>query len=289
MAVRLTILPFCLLISSLLLQAIAHEDPLRFNWEAITPTTDIEYHDCYKGFQCARIELPLDWKNAADNRTISLAIIKLPATVHDDDPSFGGPIFSNPGGPGESGIDFMLHDGKRIQSIVDSHRHYEIISWDIRGIGSSTPKSRCYRNLLEHDAAQLQQHSAGTLQVDHSALKYNLAMAVSHGQSCKALSEENKNILDYTATTYIARDMIAMADKIEELRRKERQKRAIERGETVKVQRKTTEDVVRLQYIGFSWGTVLGMYFASLFPGRVGRFILDGVVDIHDYATGPVS
>ncbi|KAK5991613.1 hypothetical protein PT974_09898 [Cladobotryum mycophilum] len=46
-------------------------------------------------------------------------------------------------------------------------------------------------------------------------------------------------------------------------------------------------DPPRLQYIGFSYGTVLGNYFASMYPGRVQRMILDGVTDAVDWTHGP--
>ncbi|GHF59256.1 alpha/beta hydrolase [Streptomyces mashuensis] len=35
----------------------------------------------------------------------------------------------------------------------------------------------------------------------------------------------------------------------------------------------------RLTYLGYSYGTYIGQHYAHLFPGRVGRFVLDGVVD----------
>ncbi|MEV5239147.1 alpha/beta hydrolase [Streptomyces cinnamoneus] len=38
-------------------------------------------------------------------------------------------------------------------------------------------------------------------------------------------------------------------------------------------------DEPRLHYLGFSYGTYLGQHYAHLFPGRVGRFVLDGLVD----------
>jgi pimeloyl-ACP methyl ester carboxylesterase len=52
------------------------------------------------------------------------------------------------------------------------------------------------------------------------------------------------------------------------------------------VQAKKTDDTPRIQYWGFSYGTVLGEYFAAMFPGRVGRMILEGVEDVHDYYQG---
>lgn len=39
-------------------------------------------------------------------------------------------------------------------------------------------------------------------------------------------------------------------------------------------------------YWGFSYGTVLGNTLASMYPGRMARVVLDGVVDIYDYHSG---
>ncbi|QPG95434.1 hypothetical protein C2857_000654 [Epichloe festucae Fl1] len=70
--------------------------------------------------------------------------------------------------------------------------------------------------------------------------------------------------------------MVEMIDQIHLFRKKEYPNGYV--GE------KTTP---RLQYLGFSYGTLLGTTFMSMFPGRVGRMVLDGVVDADDYATGP--
>ena len=39
----------------------------------------------------------------------------------------------------------------------------------------------------------------------------------------------------------------------------------------------------KVWFIGYSYGTVLGSTFAALFPDRVGRLVLDAVVDPRDY------
>ncbi|KAK0210444.1 TAP-like protein-domain-containing protein [Desarmillaria ectypa] len=39
----------------------------------------------------------------------------------------------------------------------------------------------------------------------------------------------------------------------------------------------------KIQHWGFSYGTILGATFASMFPDKVGRIIIDGVVDADDY------
>ncbi|KAH7097786.1 alpha/beta-hydrolase [Auriculariales sp. MPI-PUGE-AT-0066] len=39
----------------------------------------------------------------------------------------------------------------------------------------------------------------------------------------------------------------------------------------------------QLQFYGFSYGTVLGAVFAAMFPDRVGKIAIDGVVDVEDY------
>lgn len=49
---------------------------------------------------------------------------------------------------------------------------------------------------------------------------------------------------------------------------------------------KTLQAPIKFNYWGFSYGTVLGMTFANMFPSRVGRVILDGIVDPVDYMNG---
>src|SRR5690242_3386769 len=73
-----------------------------FDWTKLEPSEELRYVPCYDGFQCARLAVPLDWKepSAKDHAKAAIAILTLPATVDPSDPSFGGTIITNPGGPG---------------------------------------------------------------------------------------------------------------------------------------------------------------------------------------------
>ncbi|UKZ49491.1 hypothetical protein TrVGV298_003738 [Trichoderma virens] len=277
-----------------------------FKWENIKPSHDLEYHDCYGEFKCARLEVPLDWLNETDTRVATIAMIKLPAVVPDEDPTFGGAIFTNPGGPGGSGVSFVLKMGHYLRYTADKpgRRHYEIISFDPRGIGETLPASDCFNgNLLTRDAFLLENRGNGALTRGDSTIAYSLAVMDAFAQRCQGAEDA----MAFVGTPNVARDMVEMIDKIDELRKREAAQKPkgheaqgtydsdtraeLKRRSAPK--RKSAElhdepgDVPRLQYIGFSYGTVLGNYFASMFPGRVGRLILDGVCDIQDYTVGP--
>ncbi|KAF2690683.1 hypothetical protein K458DRAFT_412031 [Lentithecium fluviatile CBS 122367] len=43
---------------------------------------------------------------------------------------------------------------------------------------------------------------------------------------------------------------------------------------------------VQLNFHGESYGTLLDITFAALYPDRVGRMVLDGMVDVNDWYTG---
>ncbi|KAH8690470.1 TAP-like protein-domain-containing protein [Talaromyces proteolyticus] len=264
---------------------------LRLDWEAISPSRDLTYYDCYDGFQCARLEVPLDWANSTDNRTAIIAIAKLPAVVSDSDPSFGGSIFVNPGGPGASGVSFIQRAGHNLQNFVDkpSRRHYEIVSWDPRGIGHTTPSSDCFHsNLMSRNAWLLEERGNGGLDKGLGAIKHGLSMTKGLSQRCKDSEDQHGDAMAYVNSPSVARDMVQMVDKVDELRKREDTSKHDEPHlELKKRTGKPEGDAPRLQYIGFSYGTALGNYFATLYPGRVGRMVLDGVVNADDYANGP--
>src|SRR5256885_4564454 len=92
----------------------------------------IAWTDCGGGFQCGNLNVPLDYDHP-DGRKISLAVIRVPAR---DKASRIGSLLVNPGGPGESGIEF-LRGG--LSSLSNLNRRFDLVTWDPRGVAASTP------------------------------------------------------------------------------------------------------------------------------------------------------
>ncbi|TQV98095.1 Peptidase S33, tripeptidyl-peptidase [Cordyceps javanica] len=254
------------------LAPVAADDP--FDWRSITPSTKLAYSPCLGQFQCARLIVPLDWLNKNVTDTVSIAIIKLPAVVSQDHPSFGSTIIVNPGGPGGSGTDFLIEVGRKVRSLVDirGRKHYEVLAFDPRGVGGSRPIIDCYPgDPITRRAKGLEMGAYGGLRSSNTSFTFGYYTYRALGRRCQ---KTNGGILPYVNTPSVARDMAAMVDKVAELRHEE-------------LGRPRNMPTPRLQYLGFSYGTVLGNYFASLFPERVGRMVLDGVADSNDYANGP--
>jgi pimeloyl-ACP methyl ester carboxylesterase len=98
-----------------------------------TPTPNaLAWTDCKGGFQCATVQVPLDYAHPATG-TIGIAISRKPAT----DPARRiGSVLTNPGGPGASGIQFLRGEAGAMSAL---NTRFDLIGFDPRGIGSSAP------------------------------------------------------------------------------------------------------------------------------------------------------
>jgi pimeloyl-ACP methyl ester carboxylesterase len=267
-------------------------DDTAFDWTSITPTPDLQYHSCYGTFQCARLRVPLDWsKEATSNSTTSfsssspgpyaaIAIVTLPATVPVTDPSYAGPILINPGGPGGSGAQMALGMGPVMRGLVDvpGVRHYDILGFDPRGVALTTPSGSCYENQFDRAVDAMALRGMPT-----ALSKQGLGMRFNANQAVGKLCDEG--VFKYLSTASVARDMLEIVDRSHELVMKT-STGATGMNSTRKACGGGNGEKPRLQYMGFSYGTILGNTFASMFPGRVGRMLLDGVADAEDYTAG---
>lgn len=150
-------------------------------------------------------------------------------------------LFVNPGGPGGSAIDFADTLFNRFSSdILDT---YDIVGVDPRGVGESTPLE-CLSD------AAFDESTAGDPDPDDEAEVRELREGfTAMGEACL---KNSGDLAAHVSTVEVARDM----DVVRALM-----------GRT------------KLDWFGASYGTEIGATYAQLFPGNVGRMVLDGAVD----------
>ncbi|KAJ3405073.1 hypothetical protein HDV05_006770, partial [Chytridiales sp. JEL 0842] len=157
-------------------------------------------------------------------------------------------ILLNPGGPGGSGKDLVLFSGQKFHSILGGK--LDIIGFDPRGVGESNPVL-CFPSQTSHSSFDSLLAERGIPGIPGSAISPQLYAAYIQAgvQSC---SLKNADFLKYVTTTSTARDM----DLIREILGME-----------------------EMYYYGVSYGTFLGNVYMNMFPDKVGRMIIDSVLD----------
>ncbi|TGO55303.1 hypothetical protein BOTNAR_0248g00190 [Botryotinia narcissicola] len=184
-----------------------------WQWKDVEPSESLIWHTCYSTFQCARLSLPLDWLNTSNPSRISLAIIKIPAT---DLTNYLGPVFTNPGGPGGSGIFSLRRNGHNLQKIVG--KNHDIISFDPRGIGASTPLINCWGSSRQN-AKIWRLSDVGVVDSHPGMLNDAYARASALSKTCEenmereAKARGEESLLKFVSTTSVARDMLEIMRK----------------------------------------------------------------------------
>ncbi|KJA18178.1 hypothetical protein HYPSUDRAFT_45494 [Hypholoma sublateritium FD-334 SS-4] len=217
-----------------------------FPWDKVLAHKTLVWQKCYDDFQCARLLVPLNY-SAPDAEQASIALIRKRAIVRRG-PLYRGPILINPGGPGGSGVDVVLLGGKTLSTILGPQ--FDIVGFDPRGVGRSLPRASFFRT----DAARaLWAESVRYLNISGEGI--GRAWALFHVYGGLA-AENDDGGLKHINTDQTARDMLRIVEA---------------HGRS------------KLQYWGFSYGSVLGASFAAMFPDKVERIVIDGVVDAEDY------
>lgn len=283
-------------------------DSTGFNWFTSPVHANLEYSPCYSDlgdFQCARLELPLDYWNGTTNKTLSLAVVRKPAAVPVTDPRYAGALIVNPGGPGGSGIEYAVGAWKMLRRSVDSKdiddpngEYFDILSFDPRGVGFSTPNVHCFTDSALDQGWQLRIMEEGVLGASDATFGRLWSMAIARAGSCSLLLEDGKDIKPYVTTAHTARDMLELVERHGEWREAEAKRlldmrrpgcsslaKSNDPVEITSVQQRTkyTPGEEKIVYSGGSYGTYLGLTFASMFPDRIHRLRVDGLVDGDDY------
>lgn len=220
-----------------------------FSWSNISPSKTLDWQPCYHGeYDCARLEVPMDWLNPENGQNVVIAIARLPAT---DTNNYKGPVFFNPGGPGGSGVWALKDHGKQLQTIVG--KNHDIVTFDPRGVGASVPRIECWNSFQSRQSWEMQE----TPVIDsHPGVMYDVwARATAFSLACEK-SHNSTGFLRHISTASHARDMLEILNKM---------------GEE------------KLRYWGFSYGTILGGTFAAMYPDKVERLVSDGNVDYEEW------
>ncbi|ETS79188.1 hypothetical protein PFICI_09041 [Pestalotiopsis fici W106-1] len=223
------------------------------SWAALQPSRKLEWQKCYDGkFDCARLDVPLDWLEPSDDERVVLAVMRAPA--RNGGREYKGPVFVNPGGPGGSGVSW-LEEGiaEHMQTIVgDDH---DIVSWDPRGVGASVPRIDCWGSSRKrHDWAM---QMSGVVDSHPGMLFDALAQFDALSRQCEThMNATTPGLLSHISTASHARDMLEISEQM---------------------------GFRKLKYWGISYGTILGGTFAAMYPDRVERLVSDGNVDYHDW------
>src|SRR5207245_7180640 len=93
---------------------------------------NVAWTDCGGRFQRGTLQVPLDYDHP-DARKISLALIRIKVK---DQANRIGSLLMNPGGPGESGIEFLRSD---LSSLSNLNRRFDLVTCAPRGDAVSTP------------------------------------------------------------------------------------------------------------------------------------------------------
>jgi pimeloyl-ACP methyl ester carboxylesterase len=98
-----------------------------------TPSpSQLTWTDCGGGFQCATVQVPLDYSHP-NSDVIGIAINRKPAT---NPANRIGSLLINPGGPGASGLQFLRDDASALTAL---NQRFDLIGFDPRGVGQSAP------------------------------------------------------------------------------------------------------------------------------------------------------
>jgi pimeloyl-ACP methyl ester carboxylesterase len=210
------------------------------------PVPVLHWADCDGGFECANALVPLDY-DAPAGPTISIELIRLPAA---DQEHRIGSLLTNPGGPGTPGVEAIREAARSFPTGVQER--FDIIGFDPRGVGSSSPIS-CFPS---NEAKAQFLADTPPFPITRREQVAFIAASAEFGAICE---RNNATIMRHMSTANVARDMDLL-------------RRAL--GDR------------QLNFYGASYGSYLGNVYANLFPRKVRAMVFDSVVEPVAWATG---
>jgi pimeloyl-ACP methyl ester carboxylesterase len=186
--------------------------------------------------ECGNIEVPFDYSDP-DQGSFVLYVKKHNAASPADRI---GSMMVNPGGPGFGGS--SLADDAEYYFSQDLIDRFDIIAWDPRGTGESTPAVNCVDTFDEYFGLDSPPETPDEKQALIDASQ-------AFNDKC---AENSGTILPYISTKASAQDINSLRLAL---------------GEE------------KVSFFGFSYGSELGTTWATMFPETVRAIVVDGAVD----------
>jgi pimeloyl-ACP methyl ester carboxylesterase len=207
------------------------------------PAPKLSWYKCFgPSSECAVAKLPLDYDNPTGPKT-DVGVLRVKAR---DQRHKIGTLFVNPGGPGgpatllaDAAPDFLA------DAVLD---RFDIVGVDPRGVHSSG-RVACFKDA--RDEARVL-HPISELDFYPWEAREQRAYITYAKEFAKACSTTGKTMAGAVSTAEVVRDMDVI--------------------------RRTLGDK-RLTFLGFSYGSVIGQYYANMFPDRVRAIAVDGIID----------
>ncbi|QRV95061.1 Abhydrolase domain-containing protein [Ceratobasidium sp. AG-Ba] len=240
------------------------------------PVGDVEWHRCDgisdPRIECGSIVAPLDYFDpSAGITTIALAKYKADPLLR------RGSVFVNPGGPGGPGTQLATQSGPGL-SATRIGPYYDIVGFDPRGIGATTPTVKCFESRASNDEFYRNtvfelgytqppnttisaKHSSDALLAQQRAFydivsqqRQALALFETQAKLCAKNMPNGGSDLKYMGTPSVVRDIAFMTDVLD--------------GPGAKI-----------NYWGGSYGSILGVFLFNMMPERIGRGVIEAVVN----------
>ncbi|WP_031487103.1 alpha/beta fold hydrolase [Streptomyces bicolor] len=185
--------------------------------------------------ECGTLRLPVD-RARPSGGTFDLAVARRKATEPD---RRVGVLLVNPGGPGDSGVNFAVGRAKSHFS-AEIQAKFDIVGFDPRGVGGSNPV-RCSTKLLAQRPSAYPRDQG---QFERLA-EYNRALR----EDCR---RHTGPLFDHADTLSVVHDMDALREAL---------------GEE------------KINYFGHSYGTLIGEQYAEEYGDRIRSMALTANID----------
>jgi pimeloyl-ACP methyl ester carboxylesterase len=188
--------------------------------------------------QCTTLVVPMDYQHPANGKTVTLALSMVRHTSSAQ--AYQGVILTNPGGPGDGGLD--VPQSLAFDVPHDVGADYDWVGWDPRGVGASTPTMRCKPHYFAGPRGSY-------VPTTKKLQQYWLHRSKEYAGACE---RKYPALLNNITSADSARDMESIRKAL---------------------------GVDTISFYGYSYGTYLGELYSTLFPQHLRLMVLDSNID----------